>query len=134
MLFTFIFDLELMTLEKGKNARIRPLFWQNRRLGVGVLFRRITVSKKWPKINLKATQSTNFSLMVIQAAQKGSYSGISRGGVLFRRITVVLTKIIKKFELFSQNQRQKKSEFLIPDCVRREFLFHFFSPIPLCNL
>ena len=31
-----------MTLEKGKNAGIRPLFWQNRRLG-GVLFRHITV-------------------------------------------------------------------------------------------
>ena len=39
--FTFIFDL-LMTLEKGKNAGIRPLFWQNRRQR-GVLFRRIAV-------------------------------------------------------------------------------------------
>ena len=35
--FTFIFDLELMTLEKGKNAGIRPLFWQNRRLGGGLI-------------------------------------------------------------------------------------------------
>ena len=32
--FTFIFDLELMTLQKGKNAGIRPLFGQNKRLGV----------------------------------------------------------------------------------------------------
>ena len=46
MLLSFIFDLELMTLEKGKNAGIRPLFWQNRRLG-GVLFRRITVYICW---------------------------------------------------------------------------------------
>ena len=28
--------------------------------------------------------------MPLQAAQKGSYSGASRGGVLFRHITVVL--------------------------------------------
>ena len=41
--FMLIFDLELITLEKGKNVGIRPLFGQNRRLG-GVLFRQITVS------------------------------------------------------------------------------------------
>ena len=31
--FTFILDLELMILEKGDSAGIRPLSWQNRRLG-----------------------------------------------------------------------------------------------------
>ena len=41
------FSLELITLEKGENAGIRPLFGQNRRLGGGVLFRHITV--KHPK-------------------------------------------------------------------------------------
>ena len=30
-----IFGLELITLEEGKNAGIRPLFGQNRRLGGG---------------------------------------------------------------------------------------------------
>ena len=38
-----IFGLELITLEKGKNSRIRPLFGQNRRLGGRGLFRHITV-------------------------------------------------------------------------------------------
>ena len=39
-----IFGLELITLEKGKNAGIRPLFEQNRRLG-GVLLLHITVDE-----------------------------------------------------------------------------------------
>ena len=31
--FTLIFDLELKALVNGKNAGIRPIFGQNRRLG-----------------------------------------------------------------------------------------------------
>ena len=40
--------VELLTLEKGKNAGIRPFFGRNRRQGGGVLFRRITVHVKTP--------------------------------------------------------------------------------------
>ena len=35
--FIFMFDLDQMILEEGKNAGIRPLFWQNRRLEGGGL-------------------------------------------------------------------------------------------------
>ena len=44
--FRLIYEPELITLEKGKNAGIRPLFGQNRWLG-GVLFRHITVTRKF---------------------------------------------------------------------------------------
>ena len=44
MRYLQVLDLELMALEKGKNAGIRPSWGQNRWLGgKGVLFQQITV-------------------------------------------------------------------------------------------
>ena len=77
--FTFIFDLELMTLEKGKNAGIRPLFWQNWRLG-GVLFRHITVG--W----------NDFSMLICD--YRWMYRTVEQLTVMQIFIASVLTKLL----------------------------------------
>ena len=59
--------------------------------------------------------------MVIQAAKKGSYSGISRGGVLFRRITVL------RFET-SENLYSRFGYFFQDlTCRRTRKIFEVFS-------